>query len=109
MTNPVAIELPIAELVKVAADANVFKIMSENKTNTVTIDYVPARAAMLIPRDETDAPLESYPLNPIPITFRLEDAMFAGQVFVALTVGHRVIVHPFQWRSFDELAKITLK
>lgn len=99
----------MAELCQVAIDANVLQIMSERKCKKVKIDYLPARPAVLIPREDDGGPPEPYTLKPITLIFTLEDAMFGGVTFAALTCGHRVIVRPFEWTNFDALAKLNLK
>lgn len=93
------------ELLKIAAEAHVFKIMGESRTQRVKLDYVPARPAMIIPRlpDEPD-PINVYPAESIEVTFTLEDAMFGGVIYVALLAQGRIIIHPFQWTSYDDLA-----
>ncbi len=90
-------------------EAGVLKIMAEKRCKVVKLDYFPPRPAMMIPRDESDMQVEPYPLNPIALTFTLEDAMFGGVCYVALCCGHRVVVNPFVWSNYDALTKISLK
>lgn len=99
-------QLPILDILNVIAKAEVPKLMGERKTRRLVIDYVPPREATMLPRDsEQDGPLEVYPPVPIQLTFQIEDAMFGGEVWAAITCGNRVVVAPFLWRGFDELAK----
>lgn len=104
-----AADVPTSDLVRIAVSAQVFKLMGERRTRQVTIDYSPARDALLVPRESgEDAPLEPITPDVIPITFTLEDAMFGGSVWVALTCGERVVVHPFAWVSYEHLATIVV-
>ena len=42
--------------------------------------------------------------TPMSLTFCLEDAMFGGVTFVAITCGGRVVINPFVFESYDKLA-----
>lgn len=89
----------------IATEANIFKIMGEQKVRSVTIDFVPSRAALLIPRLNGDDPVTSCAPHVEEVTFHLEDAMFGGEVFTAITCRGNVVVLPFPWTSWDGLAK----
>lgn len=102
--------LSIPELIEIANAAGVLRLMSERRTSRVVVDHVPARAAMSIPREpeeEGDDLAVSRP-DVIPLVFTLEDAMFAGDIFVALTCGNLVIVNPFRWHSYEHLSTVTI-
>jgi len=103
-------QLSIRELIDIANEAGVLRIMSEQQTTKVIIDHTPARAAMSIPRepDEMDDPLTAATPDVIPVVYTLADAMFGGMVFVALTCGNRVVVHPFPWISYEHLGTVRI-
>lgn len=101
-----AADLSNTDLLNIAAEVGLFKIIGETRKRVVKIDYVPPRAAMILPRESVhdDCTLNVYPVEPIEITFVLEDAMFGGVVYAALTCNGRVLIHPFVWESHDKLA-----
>lgn len=100
-------QLPMIEILRAIEQAGVPRLMGERKVRRLVIDYVPPREAIALPREneEEDSSLEVYPPVPIKLTFQIEDAMFGGEVWAAITCGNRVVVAPFLWRGFDELAK----
>lgn len=93
------------DLLWIAQEANVFKIMGERKARSVTIDFVPGRPAIVLPRLGDDEPLTTCPPHVEEVTFHLEDAMFGGEVMTALTCRGMIIVVPFAWSSWEALAK----
>jgi len=102
-------ELSIRELIEIAAQANIFKLMADRRSSRVVVDYVPARDALCIPREENEeSPLVPLVPDVIPIVYKLEDAMFGGVIFASITVGSRVIVTPFMWQSYEHLGTITI-
>lgn len=101
-------ELPIIELLAVAQQAGVLQRMAAEQTRIVTVDYCPPREGLIVPRDHpTDDKLEAFPPTVITLTYLLDDAMFGGVTYVALTCEGRVLIHPFVWESFDKLAEVT--
>jgi hypothetical protein len=102
--------LSVPELIDIANNAGVLRIMSERRTSRVTVDHVPARAAMSIPREPEEENSELSVPRPdvIPVTFTLADAMFGGVIYVALTCGDIVIVNPFRWQSYEHLGTVTI-
>lgn len=104
--------LPVSELVRIAAEVELLKKMGLARSRTMTIDYVPAREAIIIPRapGEED-PITVYPPEVTELTFTLEDQMFGGVVYVALTCGGHIVIHPFVWDSYEKLSTtaITLR
>lgn len=104
------IHLSIRELIDIANEAGVLKIMSENQTNKVVVDHIPARSSMSIPRepDEINDSLKAAAPDVIPVVYTLSDAMFGGDVFVALTCGNRVIVSPFRWIGYEHLGTVRI-
>lgn len=108
MSNPLALQIPIEELAHIVEQGSILKQMATDRKRTVVVDYIPARASMTLPRTEDGEPLKAYKTEPITLTFTLEDAMFGGICFVALCCGHRVVVSPFPWTTYDDLAKIRL-
>lgn len=105
-----AVRLSKQELCGVLEDAKVLSIMSQDETRRVTVAYFPPRAGMVFPMLEGDDPIEAYPINPILLTFQLEDTMFGGEVWAAITCGDQVVIRPFPWTSYEHLGtlKITL-
>lgn len=99
------------ELLKIAKEANVFKIMGESRKRSVTIDYVPARSAILFPRLEDDGPLEACPPHIETLKFELDSAVFdlaGGMTYVALVCRGMIIVNPFPWETFEKLATLKI-
>lgn len=103
-------ELSIHELALIAQQAEVFSLMASRQSPQITIDYVPPRCGMILPRaqSEADGPLIPLQHDPITITFTLSEAMFGGVLFVALTCGGRVVVNPFPWSSYEHLAQVSI-
>lgn len=96
--------LSIQTICDIADQAKVLRLMAERHANRIVVDYVPSRQMIVIPRDEPiDDPLEVFPTSATPITFVLEDAMFAGTTWVSLTCGHRTVITPFPFTSYDDL------
>lgn len=102
-------DLTIPEMLAIADKANVLKRMGVDKTNRIIVDFCAARDSIALAREpgEEGEPLEVFPIEPIMLTFRLEDAMFGGTVFACVTCEHKVIIHPFVWESYDQLSKST--
>lgn len=102
--------LQMTDLINVVEQAGVLKIMSERRCRQVTIDYCPPRESMAIPRDPgCTEPIEPAAPTVIPLTFLLEDTMFGGVIFVALTCGPRVVINPFVWVSYEHLGHISIE
>lgn len=101
--------LSIADLIQIANEAQVLKRMSLDRTTRVVVDHIPARSSMSIAREpgEEDE-LEAYAPEVITITYTLADAMFGGSIYVALTCGNRVIVHPFLWSGYEHLGTVSI-
>ena len=103
-------DLQMVDLLRVCEQAGVLKRMGEGRCRSVTVDYVPPREGMCIPRTPgEDEPIEPLVPEVITLTFNLEDAMFGGVLFAAITCGHRVVVSPWQWVSYEHLALQTIK
>lgn len=103
-----AVRLPKAELCRVLEDAKVLSIMSHDETRQVTVAYFPPRAGMVFPMSDGDDPIEAYPINPILLTFKLEDTMFGGEVWAAITCGDQVVIRPFPWISYENLGTLKI-
>lgn len=102
--------LSVEDLLRIAKEGEVLKVMGRTHKRTLTLDYVPARAAMIIPRlDAEDEGVTAMPPHVEPITFRLEDAEFGHMTFVALTCRGFVIVNPFPFTSYEALAEVTIR
>lgn len=94
------------EMLRIAAEANVLRIMGETRRRSVTLDIVPARGQIIVPRiDEDDDSLTAPAPTIQSLQFHLEDAMFGTVCFAAVTCQGRVIVSPFAFESWDALAK----
>lgn len=102
--------LQMADLLDICGRANVLYRMGTERRRQITVDYVPAREAMFIPRlpDETQ-PIEPMTPDVIEVTFTLEDAMFGGVVFAAIVCDDRVVISPWQWISYEHLSKQTVR
>jgi hypothetical protein len=101
--------LTTADLLAIACEANVLKIMGERRTHVVTLDFVPQRPAIIIPRLPDDGPLNAMPPHVEEVTFYLEDAMFGGDVYAAVTCRGHTVVAPFLWSSWETLAKSRIR
>ena len=102
-------QLTIRELVEIANQAGVLKRMAEEHVSRVVVDYVPSRPGMAIPRETgDDAPLEPLAPDVTTITYTLEDAMFGGTIYATIVCGNRVIITPFVWQSYENLARVTI-
>lgn len=102
------VQLPLNEIIGIMKMAGVFQIMGNEKRKRVVVDYVPARAPMAIPRTLDESILEPLAPSVIPLIFTLEDTMVGGVVYAAITIGDRVVIEPFRWRGFEDLAKAGL-
>jgi len=105
---PSTYQLNRRDLQWIAQEANVFKIMGDTKTRSVTLDFVPGRPAIVMPRLPGDEPLQATPPHVEEITYHLEDSMFGGDVWTALTCRGMTIVQPWLWTSWDALAKSSI-
>lgn len=93
-------------MLRVAAEANVAKIMGENQSRTVILDVIPARGQVIVPRLDPEDDSLTPPAPAIDtLTFHLEDAMFGTVCYAAITCQGKVIVNPFVWESWEHLAK----
>jgi hypothetical protein len=94
------------EMLRIASEANVAKIMGENHSRAVTLDVIPARGQVIVPRLDPDDDSLTSPAPTIQtLTFHLEDAMFGTVCYAAITCQGKVIVNPFVWESWEHLAK----
>lgn len=96
--------LSIQTICDIAEQAKVLLLMAERRTNRIVVDYVPSRQMIVLPREEPiDDPLEVFPTSATPVTFVLEDALFAGTMWLSLTCGHRTVITPFPCQGYDDL------
>jgi hypothetical protein len=99
------VTIPAEEMLRVATEANILKIMGERQIRSLTIDYIPARGQIIVPRlDEDDDSLTAPRPTIYPLTYHLEDAVFGVVLYVALTCQGKVIVNPFPFDSWEHLA-----
>lgn len=103
------VQLPMQDLFIALQSANVLGIMADEQRKEVTVDYLPARTALAIPRAVGEKAPEAYPMQPIKLTFRLEDAMFGGDTYAAIVCDHRVVVSPFYWSGYETLKRLRLE
>lgn len=97
------------DLLAIACEANVLRIMGQRKCRQITLDYVPARPAIIIPRLEGDGPLNAMPPHVEEVTYFLEDSMFGGDVYAAVTCRGHTVVAPFLWSSWETLANSRIR
>lgn len=98
------------EMLRIAAEANVLRVMGERRLHSVTLDIVPARGQIIVPRIDDDDDSLTAPAPTIQtLTFHLEDAMFGTTTYAAVTCQGRVIVQPFAFESWDHLAASSIK
>ena len=103
-------DLPQIELIRLANDISLIQLFAERKCRRITVDYVPARERLAFARPvgQEDDPLIAYPPEVIPVTYTLEDAMFGGVTFAAITCGFRLIVNPFVWTTYEEFGSYVI-
>jgi len=101
-------DIPLRDLLEIINTAGVLRRMGNQRCRTVVVDYLPARQALIIPRAADDEPVETMAPTMTEITFRLEDTMFGGVIYAAVTCGSRVVIHPFEWKSYEHLATVTV-
>jgi hypothetical protein len=101
-------DLTLTELATIVRESHVLRIMGEQQIDKLTVDYVPARAAMILPRLDGDEPVNPNPPQVISITFILETAMFGGVIYAALVCGHRVVINPFMWIDYAHLTQASV-
>jgi hypothetical protein len=106
---PPTSNLTTADLLAIACEANVLKIMGERRTRVITFDFVPARPAIILPRLEGDGPLNASPPHVEEVTYYLEDTMFGGEVYAAVTCRGHTVVAPFLWSSWEALARSRIR
>jgi hypothetical protein len=95
------------EIVQIAKDCEILKLFGAAQTNTITVDYVPPRVGMIIPREPGDGPFNIHPRPCEELTFELESVIFhsaGGAVFVAVTCRGVFVTPPFKWESYAKLA-----
>ena len=94
-----------AEMLRIAAGANILKIMGERRSATCTLDIIPPRGEVIVPRiNEADDSLTAPAPTIATLRFHLEEHMFGGVVFAAVSCQGHVIVNPFPWKGWDNLA-----
>lgn len=98
---PVTSSLTRSDLIMIAAEANLLKLFGKQRVRSITLDYVPPRPAMVIPRLAGEEPITALPPHIEEITYNLEDTMFGGEVFTAVTSRSFVIVSPWLWSGWE--------
>lgn len=93
------------EMLGVAQEAEILKRFGEQRCRVVRVNYVPAVPFQVSPVEE-GVPIPKP--QPCELTFLLEDAMFGGEVFAAVTCNGLVIIRPFLWPGYDTLAKMRI-
>jgi hypothetical protein len=83
--------------------------MGERRCRIVTLDFVPARPAIILPRLEGDGPLTTMPPHVEEVVYHLEDTMFGGDVYAAVTCRGHTVVAPFLWSSWEALARSRIR
>jgi hypothetical protein len=106
---PPSSHLTTADLLAIACEANVLRIMGERRCRIVTLDFVPARPAIILPRLEGDGPLTTMPPHVEEVVYHLEDTMFGGDVYAAVTCRGHTVVAPFLWSSWEALARSRIR
>ena len=97
------------EMLGVAQAANILERMGEDECRLVTVDYTTSlgyKVDCLKTPPEGDPKPVTVPVHRL--TFVLEDAMFGGEVFAAVTCNGLVIIRPFLWTGYEELAKMKI-
>lgn len=102
---PGSLSLTRSELVQIASHCDLLKLFGERQVKEITVDYVPARAALVWPRLPGDGPLEACMPHVEEITFHLEDTQIGGEVWACVTCRSMVIVRPWKWDSWASLAR----
>lgn len=103
--------LPFNTLVTIAKELKIIQVMAEREESSITIDYLPglAEQAVVRPADKQDAPaIETAKVEPIKVTYILEDAMFGGDVYFVLSADGKPLCRPTLWEGYDNLARYVL-
>lgn len=102
-------QLSVTDLIHIAREVSLLKLFAARRCRSVTVDYVPARPAIILPRESDDyVGLQACPPAIIPITYTLEDCMFGGNTYAVIVCGHRTVVSPFIWTTYEELGTYAL-
>ena len=102
-------DLTADELVDCCMASGVLTKMGVEQVDEVVVAYLQRQPARYIVQDLGDPPMMPHTLSPIYITYRLETAIYGGEVYAAITAGHRVVVAPFLWKGYEELSTIKLE
>lgn len=91
----------------IAQELDILKNFGEKRCRTLRVNYTPGMPYKITYGDET--PLEPPVLPPTyELTYILEDAMFGGEVFAAVTCNGLVVTRPFPWPGYDTLAQMRI-
>lgn len=93
------------ELVALASEVSVFQIMGRLHIRSVTVDYLPAHGAQFKSRLPDDPPAEFVGPSMVSLTYVLDESMFGGETYAALTCMGHVVVAPFRFTDFEDLAQ----
>lgn len=97
-----------ADLFRIAMGLQLPKMFGEMETREIVVEYLPAVREVIHVREPDAMPARPVLVAPIEITFRLEDQMFGGDVYVAITADGHVIGRPTKWESYAAFSKLVL-
>jgi len=95
----------------IAMEMRIIQVLSERQVRKVVVDYIPGFAEQCrvrAPDGEDETPLQSVLVEPIPITFTIEDAMFGGDVFVVLSADGMTLCRPIPWDGYENFGRYVL-
>lgn len=95
--------IALEEVVRVAAEVELLKLFGEKQCRAITIDYLPQRGSLWAAREPGEAPSTIGGPDGYSLTYLLEDQMFGGVTYAAVTCSGHVVVRPFRWVSYHEL------
>lgn len=96
------------ELLGIAQELDVLKRFAQRRCRKVDVRYIPGMPYQVGFLGD-DPKNEPHPLpEPYDLTFYLEDSMFGGEVFAAVTCNGLVVVRPFLWPGYDALLKMRI-
>lgn len=103
--------LDISTLTAIAKDLQIVQVLSQREVRTITVDYIlgVAEQACFRPEDAEDVPcINSVMIEPIPITYTIEDAMFGGDIYVVLSADGRALCRPILWDGYENFGRYVL-
>lgn len=96
-----------AEMLGIAQQLDILKEFGSKRCRMLRVNYTPGLPYKITYGDE--APPEPIKTPPTyELTYILDDAMFGGEVFAAVTCNGLVVIRPFLWPGYEALLKMRI-